>query len=71
MNLFIFHLDEYLFSGTASDFLGKETTFTRSLGPPYDHHFIRTDISDHYWLNGKVIYMYSVTLKLLSKNLSK
>nr|DBA31363.1 TPA: hypothetical protein GDO54_007224 [Pyxicephalus adspersus] len=44
--------DEYLFAGTASDFLGKETTFTRSLGPPYDHHFIRTDISDHYWLNG-------------------
>lgn len=44
--------DKYLFAGTASDFLGKETTFTRSLGPPNEHHFIRTDISDHYWLNG-------------------
>ncbi|XP_075455668.1 semaphorin-3D [Ascaphus truei] len=44
--------DEYLFAGTASDFLGKDSTFTRSLGPPHDLHFIRTDISDHYWLNG-------------------
>eukprot|EP00079_Xenopus_tropicalis_P034050 XP_017947821.1 PREDICTED: semaphorin-3D isoform X2 [Xenopus tropicalis] len=44
--------DEYLFAGTASDFLGKETTFTRSMGPPPDHHFIKTDTDDHYWLNG-------------------
>ncbi|OCT87249.1 semaphorin 3D S homeolog isoform X2 [Xenopus laevis] len=44
--------DEYLFAGTASDFLGKETTFTRSMGPTPDHHFIKTDTDDHYWLNG-------------------
>ncbi|XP_053317964.1 semaphorin-3D [Spea bombifrons] len=53
--------DEYLFAGTSSDFLGKETTFTRSLGPPHHHHFIRTDISDHYWLNGaKFFGAYSI-----------
>ncbi|ERE91578.1 semaphorin-3D [Cricetulus griseus] len=44
--------DEYLYSGTASDFLGKDTAFTRSLGLTHDHHYIRTDISEHYWLNG-------------------
>uniref|UniRef100_A0A8C0CW93 Semaphorin 3D n=1 Tax=Balaenoptera musculus TaxID=9771 RepID=A0A8C0CW93_BALMU len=44
--------DEYLYSGTASDFLGKDTAFTRSLGPTHDHHYIRTDISEHHWLNG-------------------
>ncbi|OCT89190.1 semaphorin-3D [Xenopus laevis] len=44
--------DEYFFAGTASDFLGKETTFTRSMGTPPDHHFIKTDTDDHYWLNG-------------------
>ncbi|XP_066580091.1 semaphorin-3D isoform X2 [Amia ocellicauda] len=43
--------DEYLYAGTASDFLGKDTTFTRSLGPPNDRHYIRTDISEHYWIN--------------------
>ncbi|XP_036375635.1 semaphorin-3D-like [Megalops cyprinoides] len=43
--------DQYLYAGTASDFLGKDTTFTRSLGPPHDQHFIRTDISEHYWIN--------------------
>ncbi|XP_062316791.1 semaphorin-3D-like [Osmerus eperlanus] len=43
--------DQYLYSGTASDFLGKDTTFTRSLGPPPDQHFIRTDISEDYWIN--------------------
>ncbi|OBS65906.1 hypothetical protein A6R68_05554, partial [Neotoma lepida] len=42
--------DEYLYSGTASDFLGKDTAFTRSLGLTQDHHYIRTDISEHYWL---------------------
>ncbi|KAM4677645.1 semaphorin-3D [Discoglossus pictus] len=53
--------DQYLFAGTASDFLGKDTTFTRSLGPPNDHHFIRTDSSDHYWLNGaKFFGAYSI-----------
>ncbi|KAM4038450.1 semaphorin-3D [Anomaloglossus baeobatrachus] len=53
--------DKYLFAGTASDFLGKETTFTRSLGPPNEHHFIRTDIADHYWLNGaKFFGAYSI-----------
>uniref|UniRef100_A0A8C5PM40 Semaphorin 3D n=1 Tax=Leptobrachium leishanense TaxID=445787 RepID=A0A8C5PM40_9ANUR len=54
--------DEYLFSGTASDFLGKETTFTRSLGPPHEHNFIRTDPSDHYLLNGaKFFGAYSIS----------
>ena len=38
--------------GTSSDFLGKDTTFTRSLGPPPDQHYIRTDISEDYWING-------------------
>ncbi|XP_004839830.1 semaphorin-3D isoform X1 [Heterocephalus glaber] len=42
---------EHLYSGTASDFLGKDPAFTRSLGPTQDH-YIRTDISEHYWLNG-------------------
>ena len=44
--------DQYLYAGTASDFLGKDTTFTRSLGPPPDQHYIRTDISEDYWING-------------------
>ncbi|XP_023664833.1 semaphorin-3D [Paramormyrops kingsleyae] len=43
--------DQYLYAGTASDFLGKDTTFTRSLGPPHDQHYIRTDISEDYWIN--------------------
>ncbi|XP_063053356.1 semaphorin-3D [Engraulis encrasicolus] len=43
--------DQYLYAGTASDFLGKDSTFTRSLGPPPDQHFIRTDISEDYWIN--------------------
>uniref|UniRef100_A0A8C0VDF1 Semaphorin 3D n=1 Tax=Cyanistes caeruleus TaxID=156563 RepID=A0A8C0VDF1_CYACU len=46
--------DEYLYAGTASDFLGKDTALTRSLGPSHDHHYIRTDISEHYWLTGKI-----------------
>lgn len=45
--------DQYLYAGTASDFLGKDSTFTRSLGPPPDQHFIRTDISEDYWINGE------------------
>ncbi|XP_030072189.1 semaphorin-3D [Microcaecilia unicolor] len=54
--------DEYLFAGTASDFLGQETTFTRSLGPPHDHHYIRTDTSEHQWLNGaKFVGAYPVS----------
>ncbi|XP_061438296.1 semaphorin-3D isoform X2 [Rhineura floridana] len=44
--------DEYLYSGTALDFLGKDTALTRSLGSSQDHHYIRTDISEHYWLSG-------------------
>ncbi|XP_078530312.1 semaphorin-3D [Lissotriton helveticus] len=53
--------DGYLFAGTASDFLGKDTAFTRSTGLPHDHHYIRTDISEHYWLNGaKFVRAYSV-----------
>ncbi|XP_031421230.1 semaphorin-3D [Clupea harengus] len=48
--------DQYLYAGTASDFLGKDSTFTRSLGPPPDQNFIRTDISEDYWINeGKFI----------------
>uniref|UniRef100_A0A7N8Y983 Sema domain, immunoglobulin domain (Ig), short basic domain, secreted, (semaphorin) 3D n=1 Tax=Mastacembelus armatus TaxID=205130 RepID=A0A7N8Y983_9TELE len=43
--------DQYLYVGTSSDFLGKDTTFTRSLGPPPDQHYIRTDISEDYWIN--------------------
>ncbi|XP_061917156.1 semaphorin-3D-like isoform X1 [Entelurus aequoreus] len=43
--------DQYLYVGTASDFLGKDTTFTRSLGPPPDQHYIRTDIAEDYWIN--------------------
>ncbi|MED6266927.1 Semaphorin-3D, partial [Characodon lateralis] len=43
--------DQYLYVGASSDFLGKDTTFTRSLGPPPDQHYIRTDISEDYWIN--------------------
>ncbi|KAL7871057.1 hypothetical protein SRHO_G00085540 [Serrasalmus rhombeus] len=43
--------DQYLYAGTASDFLGKDSTFSRSLGPPPDQHYIRTDISEDYWIN--------------------
>ncbi|XP_043408430.1 semaphorin-3D isoform X5 [Chelonia mydas] len=53
--------DAYLYAGTASDFLGKDTALTRSLGPSDDHHYIRTDISEHYWLNGaKFIGTYPI-----------
>lgn len=44
--------DKYLYAGTSSNFLGKDTAFTRSLGPPPDQHYIRTDISEDYWING-------------------
>ncbi|XP_029471855.1 semaphorin-3D [Rhinatrema bivittatum] len=54
--------DEYLFAGTASDFLGQDTTFTRSLGPLHDHHYIRTDTSEHLWLNGaKFVAVYPIS----------
>uniref|UniRef100_A0A8C9XP28 Sema domain, immunoglobulin domain (Ig), short basic domain, secreted, (semaphorin) 3D n=1 Tax=Sander lucioperca TaxID=283035 RepID=A0A8C9XP28_SANLU len=43
--------NQYLYAGTSSDFLGKDTTFTRSLGPPPDQHYIRTDMSEEYWIN--------------------
>uniref|UniRef100_A0AAQ4S7S3 Sema domain, immunoglobulin domain (Ig), short basic domain, secreted, (semaphorin) 3D n=1 Tax=Gasterosteus aculeatus aculeatus TaxID=481459 RepID=A0AAQ4S7S3_GASAC len=43
--------DQYLYAGTSSDFLGKDTAFTRSLGPPPDQHYIRTDMSEEYWIN--------------------
>ncbi|KAM6937697.1 semaphorin-3D [Xenentodon cancila] len=43
--------DQHLYVGTSSDFLGKDATFTRSLGPPPDQHYIRTDISEDYWIN--------------------
>uniref|UniRef100_A0A3B3T182 Sema domain-containing protein n=1 Tax=Paramormyrops kingsleyae TaxID=1676925 RepID=A0A3B3T182_9TELE len=43
--------DQYLYAGTTSDFLGRDTAFTRSLGL-HDRHYIRTDVSKDYWLNG-------------------
>uniref|UniRef100_A0A3Q2DPJ8 Sema domain, immunoglobulin domain (Ig), short basic domain, secreted, (semaphorin) 3D n=1 Tax=Cyprinodon variegatus TaxID=28743 RepID=A0A3Q2DPJ8_CYPVA len=43
--------DQYLYVGTSSDFLGKDATFTRSLGPLPDQHYIRTDISEDHWIN--------------------
>ncbi|XP_051580550.1 semaphorin-3D isoform X2 [Myxocyprinus asiaticus] len=43
--------DQYLYAGTASDFLGKDSIFSRSLGPPPDQQYIRTDISEDYWIN--------------------
>lgn len=52
LSLLCLYLDQYLYAGTSSDFLGKDTTFTRSLGPPPDQHYIRTDISEDYWING-------------------
>lgn len=45
--------DQYLYAGTSSDFLGKDTTFTRSLGPPPGQNYIRTDSSGDYWINGR------------------
>lgn len=45
--------DQYLYAGTSSDFLGKDTTFTRSLGPPPGQNYIRTDVSEDYWINGR------------------
>ncbi|MGH0134662.1 UNVERIFIED_CONTAM: hypothetical protein FKN15_055601 [Acipenser sinensis] len=52
----LYKTDEYLYAGTASDFLGKDTAFTRSLGPPHDRHYLRTDISEHYWINDEYLY---------------
>ncbi|XP_078276222.1 semaphorin-3D [Rhinoraja longicauda] len=43
--------DDYLYAGTVSDFHGRDTVFTRSLGPPAHQIYIRTDLSEHYWLN--------------------
>ncbi|KAJ8003155.1 hypothetical protein DPEC_G00166440 [Dallia pectoralis] len=45
--------DQFLYAGTASDFLGKDTAFTRSLGPSPNpnQHCIRTEISEDYWIN--------------------
>lgn len=57
--LFLLHVicclysDQYLYAGTVSDFLGKDSMFSRSLGPPPDQHYIRTDISEDYWINGQ------------------
>ncbi|XP_072419188.1 semaphorin-3D isoform X1 [Chiloscyllium punctatum] len=52
---------EYLYAGTASDFHGRDTAFTRSLGPPSNQHYIRTDLSEHYWLNeAKFIGAFSI-----------
>ncbi|XP_024138295.1 semaphorin-3D [Oryzias melastigma] len=53
--------DTYLYAGTSSNFLGKDTAFTRSLGPPPDQHYIRTDISEDYWINdAKFIYAHPI-----------
>nr|Q9W6G6.1 RecName: Full=Semaphorin-3D; AltName: Full=Semaphorin-2; AltName: Full=Semaphorin-Z2; Short=Sema Z2; Flags: Precursor [Danio rerio]AAD21310.1 secreted class III semaphorin [Danio rerio] len=54
--------DQYLYAGTASDFLGKDSTFTRSLGPPPHQQYIRTDISEDYWINeGKFISAHPIS----------
>uniref|UniRef100_A0A672SIN2 Semaphorin-3D-like n=1 Tax=Sinocyclocheilus grahami TaxID=75366 RepID=A0A672SIN2_SINGR len=53
--------DQYLYAGTTSDFLGKDSTFSRSLGPPPDQQYIRTDISEDYWINeGKFISAHPI-----------
>ncbi|XP_051952755.1 semaphorin-3D-like isoform X3 [Xyrauchen texanus] len=53
--------DQYLYTGTASDFLGKDSTFSRSLGPSPDQQYIRTDISEDYWINeGKFISAHPI-----------
>uniref|UniRef100_A0A8C1MW74 Sema domain, immunoglobulin domain (Ig), short basic domain, secreted, (semaphorin) 3D n=1 Tax=Cyprinus carpio TaxID=7962 RepID=A0A8C1MW74_CYPCA len=53
--------DHYLYAGTTSDFLGKDSMFSRSLGPPPDQHYIRTDISEDYWINeGKFISAHPI-----------
>lgn len=59
--------DQYLYAGTSSDFLGKDTMFTRSLGPPPDQHYIRTDISEDCWINGThtLAYIHINTLSAL------
>uniref|UniRef100_A0A8C5EGQ1 Sema domain-containing protein n=1 Tax=Gouania willdenowi TaxID=441366 RepID=A0A8C5EGQ1_GOUWI len=43
--------DHFLYTGASSDFLGKDAAFTRSLGPPPDQNYIRTDVSEDYWIN--------------------
>ncbi|XP_072291830.1 semaphorin-3D [Eucyclogobius newberryi] len=53
--------DQFLYSGTSSDFLGKDASFTRSLGPAPDQHYIRTEISQDYWINeAKFIAAHSI-----------
>ncbi|XP_033824167.1 semaphorin-3D [Periophthalmus magnuspinnatus] len=54
--------DQFLYSGTSSDFLGKDASFTRSLGPTPDQHYIRTEISQDYWINeAKFISAHSIS----------
>ncbi|CAL1592268.1 unnamed protein product [Knipowitschia caucasica] len=43
--------DQFLYSGASSDFLGKDASFTRSLGPAPDQSVIRTEVSQDYWIN--------------------
>ncbi|XP_042191156.1 semaphorin-3D [Callorhinchus milii] len=43
--------DQYLYTGTALDFHGRVTVFTRSLGPTPIQNYILTDLSEHHWLN--------------------
>uniref|UniRef100_A0A8C6WIJ2 Sema domain, immunoglobulin domain (Ig), short basic domain, secreted, (semaphorin) 3D n=1 Tax=Neogobius melanostomus TaxID=47308 RepID=A0A8C6WIJ2_9GOBI len=58
--------DQFLYSGTSSDFLGKDASFTRSLGPPPDQHYIRTEakfisahpIADTYNPDDDKIYFF-------------
>ncbi|XP_056622365.1 semaphorin-3D isoform X1 [Triplophysa dalaica] len=53
--------DQYLYTGTTSDFLGKDSTFSRSLGPSPDQQYIRTDISEDYWIyEGKFIAAHPI-----------
>ncbi|KAK7892173.1 hypothetical protein WMY93_024136 [Mugilogobius chulae] len=54
--------DRFLYSGTSSDFLGKDAAFTRSLGPAPDQQYIRTEISQDYWINeAKFIAAHSIS----------
>ncbi|XP_028670818.2 semaphorin-3D isoform X1 [Erpetoichthys calabaricus] len=55
-------IDEFLYAGTAFDFLGKDSAFTRSLGSQQQQqHYIKTDVSEHNWINeAKFIEAYSI-----------
>ncbi|KAL4659500.1 semaphorin-3D [Arapaima gigas] len=48
--------DHHLYSGTASDFLGKDAAFTRSLGLR-DRNYVRTDVSKDYWIDAEAKFI--------------